>query len=316
VSQGKILVVRGGAIGDFILTLPVFSALREQFPQPRIELLGYPHVAGLAQIGGLVDAVRSIEAQAMAGFFAKDGVLDESLQGFFASFAVIISYLYDPDRVFQANVARCSKAQFIAGPHRPDERAGVHATDVFLKPLERLAVFSAESAPRLKILDAGVIEPEWLAVHPGSGSERKNWPEKNWVELLTEVLREDRRKALIVGGEAEGERVQRLTAQLPRKQIEIAQSLALVGLAQRLARCGVFIGHDSGISHLAAALGVPTLVLWGESVEAVWRPKGPRVLVLKPESGLQSLAPGRVIDALQQMESEAKQIQRTARDEK
>src|SRR6185503_6829697 len=114
------------------------AALRRHFPASRLEVLGYAHIAQLAPCGGLADAVRSIEARPLAGFFARGGTLAPELQEYFASFAVIISYLYDPDGIFQANVARCSKAQFITGPHRPDERAGVHATDVFLKPLERL----------------------------------------------------------------------------------------------------------------------------------------------------------------------------------
>jgi heptosyltransferase-2 len=61
--RGKILVIRGGAIGDFILTLPVFSALRQQFPQTRLDVLAYPHIAQLALVGGLVDEVRAIDRE-------------------------------------------------------------------------------------------------------------------------------------------------------------------------------------------------------------------------------------------------------------
>src|SRR5260221_5504612 len=61
-TQGNILVIRGGAIGDFILTLPVLSALRQHFPRVRLEILGYPHIAHLALAGRLADHVRSIEA--------------------------------------------------------------------------------------------------------------------------------------------------------------------------------------------------------------------------------------------------------------
>src|SRR5437899_6631519 len=139
--ENKILVIRGGAIGDFILTLPVLAALRQHFPQTRLEVLGYPHIGQLALAGGLADDVRSIEAGPLAGFFARNGSLNPALQEYFASFAIIISYLYDPDEFFQSNVARCSQAQYIAGPHRPDEQAGLHATKVFLRPLERLAIF-------------------------------------------------------------------------------------------------------------------------------------------------------------------------------
>ena len=73
VSKPRILVIRGGAIGDFILTLPAIAALRKQFPRAHLEVLGYPHIARLAVAGGLVDRVQPIEARGLAGFFARDG---------------------------------------------------------------------------------------------------------------------------------------------------------------------------------------------------------------------------------------------------
>src|SRR5213592_14532 len=150
-THGKILVIRGGAIGDFILTLPALVALRQQFPDARLEVLGYPHIAQLALAGGLADDMKSIEARALASFFARDGQLDEGLARYFAGFALIISYLYDPDEIFQSNVGRCSAAQFIVGPHRPEEKLALHATEVFLKPLERLAIYEADPVPLLPI---------------------------------------------------------------------------------------------------------------------------------------------------------------------
>ena len=100
------LVIRGGAIGDFILTLPALAALRQQFPKAHIEVLGYPHIAELALTGGLVQRVQSIEARALAGFFARNGELSEELAEYFSGFNLIVSYLYDPDGIFQANVKR------------------------------------------------------------------------------------------------------------------------------------------------------------------------------------------------------------------
>src|SRR5258708_10370508 len=102
--------------------------------------MGYPHIVQLAQAGGLVDRVRAIEARGLAGFFARNGELEEDLADYFSEFDVILSYLYDPDQIFETNVRRCTTAQFIAGPYRPDEDARVHATKVYLKPLARLAL--------------------------------------------------------------------------------------------------------------------------------------------------------------------------------
>jgi len=283
--QGKILVVRGGAIGDFILTLPAIAALRRQFPHAHLEVLGYPHIAQLALAGGVVDRVQPIEARGLAAFFARDGDLPEEMRDYFSEFDVIVSYLYDPDEIFQANVSRCSPAQFIQCPHRAADQERVHATNVYLKPLERLAIFDADPVPRLYIShQPSIINP--VALHPGSGSEKKNWPEAKWAELLQHLVNSTDLNLLMVGGEAEGERLERLAAVLPPARFNVASSLSLAELAQRLQVCTAFVGHDSGISHLAAALGLPCLVLWADTVEEVWRPQGERLVILRESGGV------------------------------
>lgn len=288
-ARGKILVIRGGAIGDFILTLPVFSALRQQFPEAQIEVLGYPRIANLALAGNLVEQVRSIEARPLARFFAPGAELSGEWREYFSNFAIIISYLYDPDKIFESNVARCSKAQFIVGPHRPNERLKRHATDTFLQPLERLAIFDADATPRLS-LNAQPLTLNSLALHPGSGSERKNWPEQKWAELIARVIDQTNFNLLLVGGEAEGMRLRNLSVGLPESRFALAENLPLVELASRLKTCAAFVGHDSGISHLAAALDLPGLILWGDTAEEIWRPKNRRSKILHGANGLADLS--------------------------
>jgi heptosyltransferase III len=300
---GNILVVRGGAIGDFVLTLPAMAALRARFPDAHIEVLGYPHIVQLAVAGGLVDQARSIEAGALAGFFARGGKLAPELADYFSDFDLILSYLYDPDGIFQENVGLCSPAQFIAGPHRPTAGEPLPAAEVFLKPLARLAIFEADTVPRLRIGDApgpgnGPEGVPVLAMHPGSGSERKNWPESRWRELLQEVAEATGWRVLLVGGEAEGSRLERLARVMPAERLRLAQSLPLAELGQQLQAASGFVGHDSGISHLAAALGLPGLVLWGDSVEAVWRPPSSRVSVVRWPAGLAQLPVSEVLQRL------------------
>ena len=323
-TRGRILVIRGGAIGDFILTLPAIAALRNQFPEAHLEVLGYPHIAQLALAGGVVDRVQPIEARGLAGFFAARGELDAAMADYFARFDIVVSYLFDPDLIFQTNVAQCARAQFIQCPHRPNEAERIHATQVYLKPLERLAIFAADPVPRLVVAQASVpagsgsipaprlCSPDntslgrdaqatrrleacaTLALHPGSGSEKKNWPEQNWAGLMQRLVAETSAKLLIVGGEAEGEKLERLAKLLPKERVEVARSIPLAELAVQLGKCAGFIGHDSGISHLAAAVGVPALVLWGGSIEEVWRPQGERVVIVREEGGLGALTVERV----------------------
>jgi len=266
-------------------------------------LLGYPHIAGLALAGGLVDELRAIESRALAGFFAENGELDPGLARYFAECSLILSYLYDPDRVFERNVARCTRAQFVAGPHRPHEPSDRHATTVFLDPLQKLAIFDVDPVPRLKLIpepkaSSAPSEPGLVAMHPGSGSESKNWPEPNWAELIDHTLRASSARVCLVGGEAEGDRLDRLAIGRPTVRLTVARSLPLVELARILSGCIAFVGHDSGITHLAAALGVPALVLWGPSRECLWRPQGEGIVILRAGDGLKGLSASTVAHGL------------------
>ena len=108
---------------------------------------------------------------------------------------------------------------------------------------------------RLKAAPPVPDEP-WLALLPGSGSEEKNWPEEKWAQLIAHLARAASLRFLIVGGEAEGNQLERLAAPLPPERCRIARSLPLPELGVLLQRCAGFIGHDSGISHLAAAVGL------------------------------------------------------------
>jgi heptosyltransferase-2 len=201
-------------------------------------------------------------------------------------------------------VELCTGAQFLTGLHRPNEAAGLHATKVYLQPLERLAIFDADPVPRLDLRprplslnpQPSTLSP--LALHPGSSSDRKNWPEPKWAELLRHLTDSTDTDLLMVGGEAEGERLQRLAAPLLPARSQVVQSLPLTELAHRLAVCRAFIGHDSGISHLAAAVGLPCLVLWGDTAEEIWRPPAEKVLVLRHPDGLVGLPVAEVAERL------------------
>lgn len=299
IPQGRFLVVRGGAIGDFILTLPVCSALRTMFPDGHVEILGYPSVTQLALDGGAADGVRNIDARPMTGFFMPKAELDEDLAAYFGSFNVVISYLYDPDMFFQKNVRKCGDhIQFIQGIHKPEDEDGIHATEAMLKALEIMAIFDADPKPRLKFDVAGGPEP-LLAVHPGSGSPKKNWPINCWFELLRELG--EKHRILIVGGEAEGEQISVLRSALAGDRFEFLEKRPLTEVGARLQACRGFVGHDSGISHLAAAVGLPGICLWGETTERVWRPRSDRFEVVHGGSGLEGIDVGEVATRVEKL---------------
>ncbi len=289
----KILVMRGGAIGDFLLTLPVLAALKRRHPNSRIEILGYPQIASLAVAGGLAEQVRSVESPTLAGFFVADANLDPVWCEYFSQIDLFISYLHDPQRLLEINIKRASDGQYLCGPHHPDERLGLHATDVLLKPLETIGIHDADPVPKLQVpisIECRLPHADWIALHPGSGSEQKNWHPERWFHLVERLLETTQWRILMIGGEAEASRLATLCRRFSSERITPAINLPLALLAQMLSQCSLFIGHDSGISHLAAALGIHGMVLWGPTNPNIWKPRNKRFDKLFSETGLGGLS--------------------------
>jgi ADP-heptose:LPS heptosyltransferase len=289
--MGRILFIRGGAVGDFILTMPSLRLVREQLPDNEIEVLGYPAITALATAVGLADATRSIEDARLAPFFAPGAKLDPEWCDYLAGFDVVVSYLYDPDRFFAGNLERAGVKMLLEGPFRPSEEPPQLPAAVQLaKPLERIALFLEDPELRLEYHReiASPLPHDGAAtrviLHPGSGSPSKNWSFESWVEVLSQL--QDKGAAdefVITCGEAEQERIedfQKLAedAALSCRYLT-GQSLPELGaLFSESAegssdeRRSFFLGHDSGISHLAASAGASGLLLFGPTESKVWSP--------------------------------------------
>ena len=291
--MNRILVIRGGAIGDFILTLPALKALRDARPHEHIEILGYKQIAVLAENRFYAQAVRSIEHGSLARFFASNSELAGELADYFASFDLIISYLYDPDQIFETNLRRCGVRNLIHGPARVAENAG-HAARQLARPIEGLGINVRDLAEKVfptaqdrefarKFL-ASIRRPI-VAIHPGSGSHKKNWPLENWISLFSRASHfADNEQLLVITGEADEAQAEQLEREWKNREMNFARSLPLPHLAAVL-EGAMFIGHDSGISHLAAAAGANCILLFGPTNPDVWAPKNENVRVLCAPNG-------------------------------
>jgi hypothetical protein len=172
--------------------------------------------------------------------------------------------------------------------HDPSPAAG-HASDWLAAPLAGLGVRAvaepppcepdsheqAAAAPLAALLPAG-----FLAVHPRSGSAVKNWPVERFAGLVAH--HSAGRPWLLVEGPADAAAAETL-ARVPGALR--ARELPPRVLGTLLSRAGVYVGNDSGVSHLAAAWGAPTLALFGPTDPAVWAPLGPHVRTLRSTTG-------------------------------
>ncbi len=278
--MSRVLVIRGGALGDFLLTLPAISLLRETFPSAHLEILGYRHNARLAELAGYADATRSIEDGPLASFFIRDGDLPVELVEYFAGFQQVVSYLFDPDEIFARNLGRAGVRNLITGSAKISEQE--HAARQLARPLERLGLYLEDPAAWILPNEPRSIDRHRIAIHSGSGSETKNWPLPQFLELVGWLLAEDpERRLLLVGGEADERQIATLQKVLPNDRFELATNLPLTALAMELRDCALFIGHDSGISHLAAAVGAKSVLLYGPTDPASWAPQNPQVRVIR-----------------------------------
>jgi len=306
--MNRVLVVRGGAIGDFILTLPALKALRDAYPDARIEILGYKHIAVLAENRFYAQAVRSIEYGPLSRFFAKNSELPAESADYFATFDLIISYLYDPDGIFESNLRRCGVKNLLFGPAKIAKTSD-HAAWQLARPIEELGIRVVDLTEKIFLSEEDrqfgreflqTPSQPIIAIHPGSGSKEKNWPLQNWIELFSrEHWHVEKRPSLIViSGEADKAQTAQLEHTWKDQNIRFVKNLPLPHLAAVLEH-SIFIGHDSGISHLAAAAGANCILLFGPTDPNVWAPRNENVQVVAAESGrLNDLGTGLVQAAL------------------
>lgn len=292
----SMLVIHQGALGDFILALPSLEVLRKTFPRARTVLMGYPRILELVENRFYTEEMLSIDQKGMASFFVRDGVLDPNLSKFFMGFQLIVVFTKEGEGNLIRNLRRASEGRiFHINPFpRWDER--IHLADHLLKELSRYGVSQAGGLPKLYLNESdrawgkafwteGGVSPEERAgaiiVHPGSGSKKKAWPPDRFLHLVESLPKDLRTKVLVVLGPAEGPEVRRAFEAGNSGACILARGLSLIRLASIMEGCRFFIGNDSGISHLAAALGIPTIAIFGPTDPKVWAPRGKKVVVVR-----------------------------------
>jgi len=286
----RILVLRGGAIGDFLVTLPALRLLRERWPSARIELAGHAAAGTLGVRTGLLDAVHSQHGARWSALFSESA-LPAEFAAWLAEFDLVLNYWPDPDGALTRRFPLRAGQQFLSAPARPTLTP---AARHFCEPLRALGLSTDDFRSRLHLPsandrgqsanDLGPSTSDFgpqIAVHPGSGSPRKNWPLERWADLCTRLPQ----PLLIVGGEADAAAAAALT-----RFGRTALNLPLPELALELSHCRLFLGHDSGISHLAAAVGTPCVLLFGSTDPAMWAPPGDHVHVLRRGPSLEAIS--------------------------
>ena len=298
-----ILIIRPGAIGDTLLTFPVIQGLKAYYQDARMTLVGNSAVLPLAQAWHVADEVADYEDAQWSDLFSTAGICSPAVRGVLQRTTMTICWLRDTDGVVKRNLLAAGIQHVIVAPGRPPEGAHTHIVE-YLAQTVGIAIDVATS-PRLPPLHASKLHaPSTLiAIHPGSGGARKCWPASHFAAVIR-ALWVHRTPVLLLAGPADTERVTALLQQLPSPPqanlLNVVIDAPLLRVAELLQGCKGYLGNDSGITHLAALLNVPTLALFGPSDPLVWRPLGAAVRVLY-EPALEQLTVEMVIDAIEHL---------------
>ena len=318
-SENRLLIIHQGALGDFVVTFPILKALRTVYP--RIDGICRSSFGRMAVDLDVLDASYPLESARFASLYAER--IDPVVVTLMSTYRSILLFSFsellersakkiDGLRVFRilpwpAMTQKVHITEFLANQ--------VLTCDLLEKEGRRrfsraLSYFTERSAKRKCRSGARVI------ISPGAGSVKKRWPLERFLMVAAELKKRGLQPSILLGP-AEVD-LEAALHHSPQSQPQVVKTRTFQELITVLESAVIYIGNDSGVSHLAAFLGVPTLVIFGPSDPDRWRPFGDHVRIVKSASPcspcfdtdrsdcpertcLEEINPDRIVGALEDM---------------
>ena len=286
-----ILILRPGAIGDTLLTIPALFSLRERFPNATIEVVGNRLALELARVEGLIDRAEAFGATWVSDLFGDEPTprLRERLARF--DLGIVWSHSLDAASDLAERIERAGVPWVIPATSFPEVGSRLHVADHLLATLASLDLRQMRQAYRLdaaRVMESGTTDPQTIApgdagrvvaLHPGAGGKRKRWPAERFAALADRLTLAGYTVVVTAGPSDDG--VADAVRSLVRHgEVRVLADWSLSELAIIFSQVRLFVGNDSGITHLAALAGAPTLALFGPFDPAYWAPIGPIVTVV------------------------------------
>jgi heptosyltransferase III len=280
----RILILRPSAIGDTLLTFPVILALKAQYSHTHVTFVSNPAVLPLAQAWNVADEIADYGNAQWSDLFSTAGICSPTVCGLLQQTDMAVCWLGDPDGIVKHNLLAAGVQQMIVAPGRPSEGMHIHIVEYLAQTVRiKLNRGRLPRLPALPTSNMSNLSPLTIAIHPGSGGARKCWPVSHFASVIEELWHRDI-PVLLLAGAADAERLATLLHQLPSPVhadlLNIVIDAPLLRVAELLQQCKGYLGNDSGITHLAALLNIPTIALFGPSNPEVWHPLGASVRVL------------------------------------
>ena len=303
----RAVILQPGALGDCILTLPLARVMKEALGLGGVDIIGHTEYIGILPGRSCVSSVRSIDSTELHRLFAEPTTFDledhDPLINALSDYAWIVTFMGEPDGNFEQNLiftANCShSAEIITLSLKPPRAKRRHVAEYYVEQFANLSglasdladigaqhvlikVTAADRDRGLELLDqAGVdVSKRLVVIHPGSGGQRKCWHLENFIGIAR-TLRAAEIEVLFLLGPAEAERLGTTELSHIRDNARLATDLSLTDVVGLLGCADAFVGNDSGVTHLAAGMGLRTFAMFGPTDPALYRPIGPALTVFR-----------------------------------
>ena len=282
-TENRILVIHHGALGDVVSTFPALLRLKKLYGS--IAIICQSSIGQLAREFHIVDKWFPLEAAAFATLYS--GHIDPIAKNILLSYRKII--LFSRSRPLEKTLFSISENEVYRIQPHPDLGQRIHVTRHILSNLVRCRLLEeSDKDTRIKLSISIYTDrrnpqyaPSKIIIHPGSGSRKKCWPISNFVKVASSIDANGKQPEFILGP-AEYD-LYEILMQSKRLNANVHKIEKLTELAGLLKIGGGFIGNDSGVSHLAAFIGLTTVVVFGPSDPKTWKPMGRAVKVVRPD---------------------------------
>ena len=284
-------MIHPGGLGDVLLAVPAMVRLRSRFPNHRLVLCAGEQIARLLLACRIIDAWTSMQGQICADLFAGDHSAAGQVQAWLENCDLAIAWTKDLDGKLSESLKAVGVREVIVRSPFSTAIRATHQCDRFLEAINE-APSDDEGGVRLTVtepllhLGRACLEAEGLVIgqslvviHPGSGSALK-CVEPEILASVVIALQISGVTPVVLEGPADQEPVERLIQSCVTLPI-VLKARDVLTVAGVLAQAGLFVGQDSGITHLAGLMGVRTVALFGPTDPARWAPRGSHITVVQ-----------------------------------
>ena len=285
------IVLFPGSLGDFLCFLPTLQAIGEH--QQNLVVVGRETTRTLLE--ALVCFPRSVSVQTVSLdearfarlFVACSFTRDAGLDRFFSPATSVFSWFGSSLPQMKQNLEQYAPGRVLVFPFFSGQVES-HASVYYVRCLGEKGKKKLDRPPSVQLKELwfqwggeywrqrGWESKEVLIVHPGSGGQRKRWGAEGFRQVAEWWRNSGDREVLIVLGPAEAEE-----GEYWRRYGHVETSLELPQVASILTRASCYLGNDSGVSHLAGAVGARGAVIFGPTRPEQWRPLGGELQVIK-----------------------------------